>query len=77
MADEETKQLLKDILAAQREQLEYLQRQDRTYMDHAKAYERNSELHRQVLEAQPWVIGIRLFIAVGIVALLAYLVLRG
>lgn len=42
MADEETKQLLRDILAAQKAQLEYLQRQDQTYAVHARDYEATS-----------------------------------
>ena len=77
MADDETKQLLRDILAAQKAQLEYLQRQDRTYADHSKDYERSTELYKQSLQFRPWEIAIRALTGLGIVVLLGYLVLRG
>jgi hypothetical protein len=77
MADEETKQLLRDILAAQKAQLEYLQRQDQTYTAHAKDYEKSSELYKQVLQPRPWDIAIRAITVLGIVVLLGYLIFRG
>jgi len=77
MADEETKQLLRDILATQKAQLEYLQRQDRTYTDHSKDYEKSSELYKQTLQFRPWEIAIRAVTALGVVVLLGYLLLRG
>jgi len=77
MADEETKQLLRDIVAAQKAQLEYLQRQDKTYADHSKDYEKSSEIYKQSLQFRPWEIAIRAVTALGIVVLLAYLIFRG
>jgi hypothetical protein len=77
MADEETKQLLRDILATQKAQLEYLQRQDKTYADHSKDYEASSALYKQTLQFRPWEIVIRAVTMLGVVVLLGYLVLRG
>ena len=77
MADEETKQLLRDILAAQKAQLEYLQRQDKTYTDHAKDYERSTELYKQTLQFRPWDIAIRAITALSVVVILGYLIFRG
>jgi len=77
MADEETKQLLRDILAAQKAQLEYLQRQDKTYADHSKDYERSAELYNQSLQSRPWEIAIRALTFLGVVVILGYLVFRG
>jgi glutathionylspermidine synthase len=77
MADEETIQLLRDILAAQKAQLEYLQRQDQTYVAHSKDYEQSTELYKQTLKFRPWESAVRAITAIGVVLLLAYLVLRG
>jgi hypothetical protein len=77
MADEETKQLLRDILAAQKAQLEYLQRQDKTYNDHSKDYEKTSEIYKQSMRFKPWDIAIRAVTALGVVVLLGYLIFRG
>ena len=77
MADEETKQLLRDILAAQKAQLEYLQRQDKTYTDHSKDYERSTELYKQTLQFRPWEIAIRAITALSVVVILGYLIFRG
>ena len=77
MADEETKQLLRDILAAQKAQLEYLQRQDKTYTDHSKDYERSTELYKQTLQFRPWEIAIRAITVLGVVVILGYLIFRG
>ena len=77
MSDEESKQLLRDILAAQKAQLEYLQRQDRTYVEHSQEYEKTSALYRQALQARPWEMLIRAITVLGIVVILGYLVLRG
>jgi hypothetical protein len=76
MADEETKQLLRDILAAQKAQLEYLERQNRTYLEHSTAYEKALDLYRQHAP-KPWEVAIRVTVALGILVLLAYLVFRG
>ena len=77
MADEETKQLLRDILAAQKAQLEYLQCQDKTYREHSKDYENSSELYKRTLQFRPWEIAIRAVTGLGVVVLLGYLILRG
>jgi hypothetical protein len=77
MADEETKQLLRDILATQKAQLEYLQRQDQTYVDHSKVYEESTRLYRQTLTYRPWESAVRAVTALGVVLLLAYLTFRG
>ena len=77
MADDETKQLLRDILAAQKAQLDYLQRQDKTYADHSKDYEKSAELYKESLRFRPWEIAIRALTAIGILVILGYLVLRG
>jgi hypothetical protein len=77
MADEETKQLLRDILAAQKAQLEYLERQDSTYQEHAKDYEKMAEIYKQNTQFRPWDIALRAIVAIGIIVLLAYVVIRG
>jgi hypothetical protein len=77
MADDETKQLLREILAAQKAQLEYLQRQDKTYADHSKDYEKSADLYKQSLQLRPWEVMIRAVTAVGVLVILAYLVFRG
>ena len=74
MADEETKQLLRDVLAAQKAQLE---RQDKTYTDHSKDYERSTELYKQTLQFRPWEIAIRAITALSVVVILGYLIFRG
>ena len=77
MADEETKQLLREILAAQKAQLDYLQRQDHTYREHSKDYEKTNELYKQSLQFRPWDMLIRGVTVLGVVVLLGYLVFRG
>ena len=77
MADEETKQLLREILAAQKAQLEYLQRQDQTYTDHSKDYEKNTELYKQTLQSRSWESAIRAITALGVVIILGYLIFHG
>ena len=76
MADDETKQLLRDILAAQKAQLEYLQRQDRTYVEQSRKYEESASLYRDLLWLRPWEAVFRGLTAIGIVGILIYLVFR-
>jgi hypothetical protein len=76
MADEETNQLLRDILAAQKAQLEYLQRQGQAYEAECKTYAKNAELYKQSLQPGPWVVAYRAVIGIGILLLLAYVAMR-
>ena len=77
MADEETKQILRDILAAQKQQLEYLQRQDGTYAQQVREHAQASEDWKRSLETTTWVSAFRAITALGVVLLLAYVIIWG
>jgi hypothetical protein len=77
MTDEETKQILRDILAAQKRQLEYLQSQDSTYTQHVKEYDESTTRWKKALETTTWVSALRAITALGVVILLAYVIIRG
>ena len=88
MSDEETNQILRDILAAQREQLGRLEQQDRTFEQHLQRQEklytdslqRYSERHAEAMEqyrraerARPWVLGILVVTMLGNILITGYL----
>lgn len=77
MADEETKQILREILATQKQQLEYLQRQDSTYSEHVRDHDRSTEQWKRSLETTTWVGVARAVTALGVVILLAYVIIWG
>jgi hypothetical protein len=84
MVDEDAKQLLRDILSTQREQLALSQRIAEDQARQISAYAANSEQYRQHLsewqlkrEAWRWADAIRAITAVGIALLLGYVVLSG
>ena len=91
MVDEDSKQLIRDILSTQREQLALSLRiaedQARIVEDQARqisAYAANTDLYRQKLsdwqlkrDAWRWADGIRAITALGIALLLGYVVLLG
>jgi len=77
MADDETKQILRDILAAQKRQLEYLQSQDSTYAQHVKEYDESTTRWKTSLETTTWVSAVRAITALGVVILLAYVIIWG
>jgi ElaB/YqjD/DUF883 family membrane-anchored ribosome-binding protein len=76
IADEETKQLLRDILAELKGLLEHLQRHCQDFEAECKAYAQNAELYKQSLQPRPWDIAYRAVIGIGILLLLAYLAIR-
>jgi hypothetical protein len=84
MVDEETKQLLRDILATQREQLAHSQRISEGQIAGAEAYASNSELYKK--NAEEWKMRhmafrraavIRAITMLGVVMLLGYVILFG
>lgn len=84
MVDEDSKQLLRDILSTQREQLALSQRIAEDQARQINAYTADSEQYRQQLSewkirraAWRWADAIRAITAVGIAVLLAYVVLSG
>ena len=76
MADEETKQLLRDILAAQKAQLECLERQGQAYEAECKTYAKNAEIYKQSLQRRPWETAYRAVIGLAIFLLIAYIAIR-
>ena len=84
MVDEETKQLLRDILAVQREQLALSQRISEGQIASAEAYASNSDLYKKNGEewrmkhvASRWAAVMRAITMVGVVMLLGYVILFG
>ena len=77
MADEETKQILREILSAQRQQLEYLQRQDSTYAQQVKEHGESTARWKESLETTTWISIVRAITALGVVILLAYVIIWG
>lgn len=86
MTDEETKQMLRDILVIQGEQLARLEQQDKMFEQHLqrqeKIYAESAQRHNEAMEqykltqrAQPWALAIRLVTMGGVVLLLAYLLI--
>ena len=84
MVDEEAKQLLRDILAVQREQLALSQRISEGQIASAEAYISNSDLYKKNAEewkmkhvASRWAAVMRAITMVGVVMLLGYVILFG
>ena len=84
MVDEDSKQLLRDILSTQREQLALSLRIAEDQARQINAYAANTDLYRQKLsdwqlkrDAWRWADAIRAITALGIVLLLGYVVLLG
>ena len=84
MVDEEAKQLLRDILATQREQLALSQRIAEGQRTQMEAYDADSALYRQKSaewqlnsKASRWAVIIRAVTLAGVVLLLGYVVLFG
>jgi hypothetical protein len=91
MSDQETNQILRDILAGQREQLGRLEQQDRTFEQHLQRQEklytdslqRYSERHAEAMEqyrraerVRPWALGILVVTMLGNVLITGYLLFR-
>lgn len=84
MVDEDAKQLLRDILATQREHLAFSQRiaEDQkttmnAYLADSALYRENSAEWKLKHTASHWAMVIRAITLAGVVALLAYVVLFG
>ena len=81
MADDETKQLLRDILATQREYLELLRKMDQNYSAQTEAYKSTDALYRSstrdTATANTIANVIRALALLGVVSILGYLVLFG
>ena len=81
MSDDETKQILRELLATQREQIELLRRMDQTYEQQARTYDdANARYHRETLEnssANRIANLLRALGLLGVVVILAYIVLYG
>ena len=84
MADEDLTQILRDILSAQREQLDLFRRLAEEQARQVDAYAADSALYRQKLsewrnknESWHWRDAFRVITALGIVVLLGYLLFSG
>ncbi len=84
MVDEDTKQLLRDILATQREQLALYQHVAEDQKAQLSIYTANSSLYRESLSewqlkerASRWATVIRAVTLAGVVFLIGYVVLFG
>jgi hypothetical protein len=84
MIDDETKQILRDILATQREQVASSQRVIENLIKTVDAYAADSELYRKRVaewkeksDVAHWVTAIRAITAVGVVLLLGYVIIFG
>jgi hypothetical protein len=74
MANDETNQLLRDILAAQKEQFEHLRHQGELYADQCKRYDSTSGLYKKSLELRPWIFTFQVMKDLAFVTILGYLV---
>jgi hypothetical protein len=84
MIDEETRQILRDILATQRAQIAISQRIIDDLMKTVDAYSADSELYRKGVaewkeksDVSGWVSAIRAITAAGVVVLLGYVIMFG
>ena len=75
MSDDETKQLLRDILATQREQLEIFRYSYEVYDKRNRSHDEATALYKQVSRQRPWDMFIRAITGFSLVALLAYVVI--
>ena len=81
VSDDETKQILRELLATQKEQLEFLRRMDQTYERQAQSYDdANARYRKETLDnsfANRAAHLVRALALLGVVAVLAYIVLYG
>jgi hypothetical protein len=75
MSDQETNQLLRELIAIQREHLEYVRRDSQAYEENTKRYQASSELYK-TLSHRPWERAIRIITMLGVVILLGYIILH-
>jgi len=77
MADEETKQLLRDLLATQKEHLELVRRMDKEYQQQSHTFEQSNVSYQDQLRTNRVTTILHALTFCGIVAILAYLVFVG
>ena len=77
MADEETKQLLRDLLATQKEHLELVRRMDKVYEQQSRTFEQSNVSYQDQLRTNRVTTILHALTFCGIVAILAYLVFVG
>lgn len=77
MADDETKQLLRDLLATQREHLELVRRMDKAYEQQSHTFEQSNMSYQDQLRTNRLTTILHALTFCGLVAILAYLVFVG
>ena len=77
MADEETKQLLRDLLTTQKEDLELVRKMDTAYQQQSQTFERSNVSYQDQLRTNRVTTILHALTFCGIVAILAYLVFVG
>lgn len=77
MADDETKQLLRDLLGTQKEHLELVRRVDKAYEQQSQTFEQSNVLYQDQLRTNRLTTVLHALTFCGIVAILAYLVFLG
>jgi hypothetical protein len=74
MADDEVKQLLRELIALQREQVELIKRGAQSHEEDRKIYLSSDAMYREQLATRPWEKLIRVLTMLGIVVLLGYII---
>ena len=77
MADEETKQLLRDLLATQKEHLELVRRMNKEYQQQSQTFEQSNVSYQDQIRTNRVTTILHALTFCGIVAILAYLVFVG
>jgi hypothetical protein len=76
MVDDETKQLLRELIALQREHLDLLKSSTEHHEEDRKRYQTSDDMFREQVATRPWEKLIRVVTMLGIVMLLAYIIVR-
>lgn len=76
MSDQETNQLLREILAAQKELSAMLRQSERAFEENTKLYRESDAFYREQLATKPWERAVRFVTLLGVVMLLGYIILR-